>query len=116
MACFLPIVVKTSFVYLHIREILLSRLVTVPLNTASIIPPSPDPPQVYGEFFLPKSSIQMGFIVVEFSSSQLLKLVALREASVSSAYCWENGFEYNKLAIFEVKLKWVLQTLCSGST
>ena len=28
----------------------------------------------------------------------------------------KNGFEYNKLVIFELKLKWVLQTLCSGST
>ena len=29
---------------------------------------------------------------------------------------WKNGFEQNKLAIFELKLKWVPQTLCSGST
>ena len=30
--------------------------------------------------------------------------------------CWKNGFEHNKLAIFELKLKWVPQNLFSGST
>ena len=30
--------------------------------------------------------------------------------------CSKNGFEHNKLSIFELKLKWVPQTLCSGST
>ena len=31
-------------------------------------------------------------------------------------FCWKNGFEHNKLASFELKLNWVPQTLCSGST
>ena len=30
--------------------------------------------------------------------------------------CWKNRFEYNKLAIFELKLQWVPQTLFGGST
>ena len=30
--------------------------------------------------------------------------------------CWKNGFEHNKLAIFELKLQWVPQTLFGGST
>ena len=30
--------------------------------------------------------------------------------------CWENGFEHNKLAIFELKLQWVPQILFDGST
>ena len=28
----------------------------------------------------------------------------------------KNGFEHNKLAIFELNIKWVPQTICSGST
>ena len=28
----------------------------------------------------------------------------------------KNGFEHKELAIFELKLKWVPQTLCNGST
>ena len=30
--------------------------------------------------------------------------------------CWKNEFEHNKLAIFELKLKWVPQTPFSEST
>ena len=30
--------------------------------------------------------------------------------------CWKNGFEHNKLTIFELKLKGVPRTLCSRST
>ena len=30
--------------------------------------------------------------------------------------CWKNEFEHNKLAIFELKLQWVPQTLFGGST
>ena len=30
--------------------------------------------------------------------------------------CWTNGFEYNKLAIFELKLQWSPQTFFGGST
>ena len=31
-------------------------------------------------------------------------------------HCWKNGFEHNKLAIFELKLQWVPQTFFGGST
>ena len=38
------------------------------------------------------------------------------EASSVRCKCWKNGFEHNKLAIFELKLQWVPQTFFGGST
>ena len=42
----------------------------------------------------------------------------LRGAHTYSARnsCWKNGFEHNKLVIFELKLQWVPQTFLCGST
>ena len=37
-------------------------------------------------------------------------------ASAVQCKCWTNGFEHNKLAIFELKLQWVPQTFFGGLT
>ena len=42
--------------------------------------------------------------------------VCVKIGQASSVSCWQNGFEHNKLAILELKLQWVPQTLFGGST
>ena len=44
------------------------------------------------------------------------KVVGVIACDVGRIKCWKNGFEHNKLAIFEIKLQWVSQTFFCGST
>ena len=53
----------------------------------------------------------------ELSLSVSMSFALLSINFIHVGDCWKKkGFEHNKLAIFELKLKWVPQTLCNGST
>ena len=52
----------------------------------------------------------------ELSLSVSMSFALLSVNFIHVGDCWKNRFEHNKLAIFELKLKWVPQTLRSGST
>ena len=53
---------------------------------------------------------------IDFSLCVNMSFALLSVNIIHVGDCWKNEFEHNKLAIFELKLKWVSQTLCSRST
>ena len=51
----------------------------------------------------------------ELSLSDSMSFALISVNFIHVGDCWKNGFEHNKLAIFELKLQWVSQTLFDGS-
>ena len=53
---------------------------------------------------------------IELSLSVSMSFAFISVNFIHVGDCWKNRFEHNKLAIFELKLQWVPQTLFDGST